>query len=72
MIKDAPPILRDVDIGKPVPIVVANGYTLPISARGDARLLGYIGESSVAIVSVKNVAKWGVGIVEVTLPLFTK
>src|SRR5579862_2279988 len=51
------PILRDVQILKPIAVIVADRYSLAESASSNASLLGHIGKRSVAVVSIQRVAQ---------------
>jgi len=53
--------------GKPVCIVIANGYPLAISPAPTPAFSVDIGETSVAIVPVKSVAQRWRGVVEIAL-----
>src|SRR5208282_1382151 len=58
MVKNAAAVLRDVQIGIAVTIVIANGYTLPETTCADACFLGHIGKGSVTIIFVQGIAQW--------------
>ena len=65
MIENAAAVLRDIEVGKSVAIVVADGHALAVAAGSDAGFFGYIGERSVAIVSIESVAQRRIGIVKI-------
>src|ERR1700722_14666982 len=52
VVKNASAVLRDVDVGKAIAIVVANSPSLAISAGGDSGFFGYIREGSIMIIPV--------------------
>jgi hypothetical protein len=67
VVQDASSILRHIQIGKTVAVIVAHGDALPVAAGSHARLLRDVGEGSIAIVAIERVAQGRIGIVEVAL-----
>ena len=67
MIENASAILRDVEIGEAVAVVVSNGNALAITTRGDSCFLRNVGEGAVAIVAVECVSQRLRGSVEIAL-----
>ena len=57
VVQNAVGILRDVEVGKAVAVVVANGDAHAVGVSGDAGFLGHIGESAVAIIAIERVAQ---------------
>src|SRR5262249_54088337 len=67
VIENVAAVLRNVKVGKAIPVVVADRHALPIAAALDPRLPRNISEGAVAIVMVERVAQRRVGIEKITL-----
>src|SRR5713101_4857737 len=67
MIEDAASVLRHVQIGKAVAIIIPRRYSHSVAATGDARLFRHICERAVAIVPIKRIAQRLRRTIEITL-----
>src|SRR6266403_2156979 len=63
VIQNAAAVLRHIDIGESVAIIVANSHALAKSPCSHAGFLGDVGKRSVAVVSIQSVSQWRVGCV---------
>ena len=66
VVKDAAAILRQVDVGKAISIIVTDGNSLPIPASDDPSFLRYICKCAIPIIMVKRVSQRRWRRVEVT------
>ena len=67
MVENAPAVLSNVNVDEAVTVVIADRNALTVSSPWHSSFIGYIRESSVAIVSVERIAQRRIGIVEIAL-----
>ena len=68
MIQNAAAILRDVEIGPAVIIIVSYGGAHAVTAAGNTRFFRDVGKSAVAIVVAQRVTQRRIWSEEITLP----
>ncbi len=66
VIENAAAVLRNVEVGKSISIVVPHGYALSVAPGCDARFFGDIGKTAVVIIAVEGVAQGWSRVKEVT------
>ena len=65
VVKNAMRILRDVEVGEPVAVIVADGDAHAVRVSGHARFLRHVGESAVAVVVIERVPEWLSRLIEI-------
>ena len=65
MVKDVVAVLRHIEIGKTIIVVVAPHATKPVRGPWDASFAGHIGKCAVSIVAIKSVANGNIALVKI-------
>src|SRR5262249_53138430 len=64
-VKNAAAVLRNIEIGKPIKVVIGHSNAHSVASAWHASLLRYVGKRAIAIVTIQRVAKRGLWVEEI-------